>query len=303
MYKRVSPQDECLATRYIRVEGQNVFEIKTNESDVVDIIFDNSSIGEQLGENHVIGSLQLVKTDCINSFFEVHKYRDIKEEESVYPNRKIVFPNGEMIFNVYPNNSIIKTNEDTNEAFVLAGNFDVLLFYCKKYFREMVSRFYESQHCVAIHCCGVNIDGMANIFVADANCGKSTTAINAVGCGARLLNDDVIICRKQGDNVMVKGLPIIPSIRQEGVQFITGIDVVSQNKYFSEYVQSYYMRDMSLDSSWHILNKVIFLNKGQIQETELREKLRRQYGLPVEDWNIQGSIKELCEKLSLDRGR
>lgn len=63
------------------------------------------------------------------------------------------------------------------------------------------------------------------------------------------------------------------------------------------------MRDMSLDSSWHILNKVIFLNKGQIQETELREKLRRQYGLPVEDWNIQGSIKELCEKLSLDRGR
>ena len=208
-----------------------------------------------------------------------------------------------MIFNVYPNNSIIKTNEDTNEAFVLAGNFDVLLFYCKKYFREMVSRFYESQHCVAIHCSGVNIDGMANIFVADANCGKSTTAINAVGCGARLLNDDVIICRKQGDNVMVKGLPIIPSIRQEGVQFITGIDVVSQNKYFSEYVQSYYMRDMSLDSSWHILNKVIFLNKGQIQETELREKLRRQYGLPVEDWNIQGSIKELCEKLSLDRGR
>ena len=101
----------------------------------------------------------------------MHKYRDIKEEESVYPNRKIVFPNGEMIFNVYPNNSIIKTNEDTNEAFVLAGNFDVLLFYCKKYFREMVSRFYESQHCVAIHCSGVNIDGMANIFVADANCG------------------------------------------------------------------------------------------------------------------------------------
>lgn len=303
MYKRVNPQEECLATRYIRVDEQNIFEIKTNESDVVDIIFDDSSIGEQLGEGNVIGSLQLVKTDCINNFFEVHKYRDIKEEESVYPNRRIVLPNGEMIFNVYPNNSIIKTNEDTNEAFVLAGNFDVLLFYCKKYFREMVSRFYEGQHCVSMHCSGVNIDGKANIFVADANCGKSTTAINAVGCGARLLNDDVIICRKQGDKVMVKGLPIVPSIRQEGVQFITGIDVASRDKHFSEYVQSYYMRDMSLDTEWHPLNKIIFLNKGQIQETELREKLKRQYGLQVEDWNIQGSIKELCEKLSIDRGR
>ena len=124
-----------------------------------------------------------------------------------------------------------------------------------------------------------------------------------MGCGAKLLNDDVIICRRQGDKVMVKGLPIVPSIRQEGVQFITGIDVANQGKYFSEYVQSYYMRDMSLDSDWHTLNKVIFLNKGQIQETELREKLRKQYGLPVEDWNIQGSIEELCGKLSLDRGR
>lgn len=303
MYKRVSPRDESLATRYIRVEGKNVFEIKTNESDIVDIIFDDSSIQDQLDDNQVIGSLQLVKTDCINSFFEIHKYRDIKEEESEYPNRRIVLPNGEMIFNVYPNSSIIKTNEDTNEAFVLAGNFDVLLFYCKKYFREMVSRFYESQHCVAMHCSGVNIDGMANIFIADANCGKSTIAINTVGCGARLLNDDVIICKRQGDRVMVKGLPIVPSIRQEGVQFITGIDVESQDKHFSEYLQSYYMKRMSLDSEWHTLNKIIFLNKGQIQETGLREKLRRQYGLPVEDWNIQGSIEELCEKLSLDRGR
>ena len=60
---------------------------------------------------------------------------------------------------------------------------------------------------------------------------------------------------------------------------------------------------MSLDTEWHTLNKIIFLNKGQIQETALREKLKRQDGVQVEDWNIQGSIKELCEKLSVDRGR
>lgn len=303
MYKRVSPQEEVLNTRYIKIEGNNVFEIKTNERDIVNIIFDDNSIDTNLDDRQIIGSLQLVKTDCINSFFEVHKYRNIEEKESVYPNKKIALPNGEMIFNVYPNNSIIKTNEDTNEAFVLANNSDVLLFYCKKYFREMVSSFYEKNNCVAMHCSGISIDGLANIFVADANCGKSTTAINAIGCGAKLLNDDVIICKKENDKVMVRGLPIVPSIRKEGVQYITGIDVESQRKHFSEYVQSYYMRDMNLDSEWHILNRIIFLNKGKIEDNKLKEKLKVQYRLPVEDWNIHSSIEKLCEKLSLDRGR
>lgn len=304
MYKRVNPQEEILDTKYIEVEAQNFFEIKTNECSIVDVLFENGSVHSQLEDNKIVGSLQLIKMDCIDGYFEVHKYRTIKDEESEYPNKKITLPNEEIIFNVYPNNSIITIHKDTNEISVFAGNLDVLLFYCKKYFREMVSKYYEQNNCVAMHCSGINIDGLADIFVADANCGKSTTAINALGCGASLLNDDVIICNKQHDGrIRVKGLPIVPSIRSEGLPFITGIDINKHDKYFSEYIQSYYMKDMKLDRNWHILNKIIFLNRGEIQESALRTKLKEQYETAVEDWNIQGSIKELCNRLSVERGR
>lgn len=315
LIKFVKPKRENFDSYLAEVNGIEIL-IYTNVGDVLQMVLPKTNYCkiEKCKLTDEIPIIRLLHSNSLKNKYHVRKDTEkelklkLHDERVEYPNKEIIFENEKIIFNEYPNNSILIEDTEKFCFTIIASSDEVLIFYLKKIIKQIiVKKIYD----YSLHASAIVLDDKAVLFAGKGNTGKSTMAYNLMTYGADILNDDLIFVKNNEKNLKVYGANINPCIRECALSYLVKPTefVNNQAKYRNPYHECYYLQNLELALDEYDLKAVFVLVRGNpnfmkptliIDETE-KKFLLQQYirSSPVQlDYISLDSVK--VYKLSVE---
>lgn len=222
--------------------------VVTNIGDILYPIVSNKSyrIVDKISLDKDLPTIYVLLNKSIDDHYIVRKESEIQNKKSCtdevcYPNQVYDVGNQKLIFNYYPNNSIISSSTDEKTHIIIASNEDVLVFYLKMYLKDIV--LHVKQNICALHSSSVGNMRGGFIFLGHANTGKSTLALNLTQCGWSMLNDDLTFLSVSNNFITMRGIDVNPCIRGQALPYIENHSFLlnNGNSVYNKYHNCYYL--------------------------------------------------------------
>ncbi|PWL98730.1 MAG: hypothetical protein DBY04_03530 [Clostridiales bacterium] len=128
--------------------------------------------------------------------------------------------NRQIIVNHIPFRSIIDFSLDNNSETVICPDKPTLQYLIPSAIRNVVNVCANKQGYMGIHCAAVEKNGCVYLIVGRGRSGKSTLYINLLEKGMNPLNDDLVFVLPEGEDIIVKSVPLFAKIRLSSLNYI-----------------------------------------------------------------------------------
>ena len=226
----------------------------------------------------------------IDSNYTVHSSNkndnnNIRSEEIIYPNKLFRYGSQSVLFNFYPNNSIILHDSDKMTYIIVASVKEALVLYLKMYLKKVV--LCSIQNLCALHASSVGTKFGGFVFLGQGNAGKSTLALNLCQHGWEMLNDDLIFLSNSSDSINIRGIDINPCVRGESIPYIENSRelLMSDRCMYNKYHDCYYLTSINTLKLSIPLKGIFILQKefnnssllSEITDLELKKEVLKKY--------------------------
>ena len=293
MTKFIKPQLGEVDHYMVTINGIRIL-VVTNVGNILCSIvpIENYTLVEEKDIDSEVPTIYVLFNKAIDSNYTVRSDNKIENktihstEEVSYPNQIYCLDNQKVVFNYYPNNSIILSDSDKKTHIIVASTKEVLIFYLKMYLKKVV--LCTTQNLCVLHASSIGIESGGFAFLGQGNAGKSTLALNLTQYGWKMLNDDLIFLSHSSEHITIRGIDVNPCIRGEAISFIENSDFLLGNNYsvYNKYHDCYYLT--SIDTlKLSIPLKAFFLLQKDFNNSQFLSE--------ITDSNIK---KELLQKFN-----
>ena len=292
MIKFIKPQLGTVYQYMVTINGISIL-VVTNVEDILCPVIhaENYMVTEKNRFDLEVPTISVFLNSCIDSNYTVHSSGRKKDksvysdDEYLYPNQHYCFGNQNIIFNYYPNNSIIFFDSDNKNQIIVASIKDVLILYLKMYLKKIV--LISARDLFALHASSVGTEVGGFAFLGQGNAGKSTLAFNLSQHGWKILNDDLVFLSDSSGIVDIQGIEINPCVRGESIPYIEDSSSVLFNNRFiyNKYHDCYYLTSIDTLKSNIPLKAIFILQKdpnnpqflSNISDHEIRKELLKKF--------------------------
>ncbi len=309
MIKFIKPQLGEVYQYMVTINGISIL-VVTNVEDILCSVVhaENYMVTEKNKFDFEVPTISIFLNSSIDSNYTVHssgRKNDksvYSDDDVLYPNQHYCFGNQNIIFNYYPNNSIIFFDSDNKNQIIVASIKDVLILYLKMYLKKIV--LISTRNSFALHASSVGTEIGGFVFLGQGNAGKSTLAFNLSQHGWKILNDDLVFLSDSFGLINIQGIEINPCVRGEAISYIEDSSSLLCNDrcIYNKYHDCYYLTSINT-LKFNIPLKAIFIlqkdfNNPQllsnISDYEIKKDLLKKFKRNQSDIEDKMLLK-LCE--------
>lgn len=227
LYIRIPPEKAEIYHKSVITSFGKVGVISNSEINL-EAFIPSRYITDNNDNNEVVGNIIAIQDSKLFSDLGISRFPEsggfISKESVGFSNEMknslYQIYNRQIIVNHIPFRSVIEFSLDDNIETVICPDSPTLHYLIPSALRNVANVCANRCGYLGIHCAAVEKNGSVYLIVGRGRSGKSTLYVNLLEKGLNPMNDDLVFLFSEGDDIIVKSIPLFAKLRLSSIPYI-----------------------------------------------------------------------------------